>query len=128
MSAEQKAITVNGQRLSYLEDGTGPTVVFLHGMGGAPPTGANFVASLAKERRVLLPSLPGWDDSELGGCATHDDLAEVIAAFIQQSAQGAVDLIGESAGSPVALRLTINHPALVDKLVLVAPPVLGPLH
>jgi len=128
VSAEQKVATVNGQRLSYLEDGTGAAVVFLHGMGGAPPTGANFVASLATERRLLLPSLPGWDDSELGSCTTHEDLAEVIAAFIQQTADGAVDLVGESAGSPVALRLTVNHPELVNKLVLVAPPVLGPPH
>jgi pimeloyl-ACP methyl ester carboxylesterase len=123
-----KTANANGQKIAYIEEGEGPTVVFLHGMGGAPPTGANFVASLARERRLLVPSLPGWDDSELANCATHEDLAEVIAAFIQGSTDGAVDLIGESAGSPVALRLTINHPELVNKLVLVAPPVLGAPH
>lgn len=111
-----------------MEDGEGPAVVFLHGMGGAPPAGANFVARLAQQRRMLVPSLPGWDDSELGTCATHQDLAGVIAAFISQTTDGAVDLVGESAGSPVALWLAINHPQLVEKLVLVAPPVLGEAH
>jgi 4,5:9,10-diseco-3-hydroxy-5,9,17-trioxoandrosta-1(10),2-diene-4-oate hydrolase len=128
VSAQQKSITINGQRLSYLEDGEGPAAIFLHGMGGAPPAGANFIASLATVRRVLLPSLPGWDDSELGACATHQDLAEVIAGLIQWCADGPVDLVGESAGSPVALWLTIHHPELVNKLVLVAPPVLGQPH
>lgn len=121
-------VDINGQSIAYIEAGAGRPLVFLHGMGGAPPGGANFVESLAKERRVLLPSLPGWDDSELGSCATHQDVAGVIASFIEQSAEGAVDLVGESAGSPVALWLTINRPELVSKLVLVAPPVLGHAH
>jgi pimeloyl-ACP methyl ester carboxylesterase len=128
VSAQQKATTINGLRLSYAEDGEGPAVVFLHGMGGAPPAGANFVGRLAQHRRVLLPSLPGWDDSELGGCTTHQDLSDVIATFIRKIAQGRADLIGESAGSPVALWLAINHAELVDKLVLVAPPVLAAAH
>jgi pimeloyl-ACP methyl ester carboxylesterase len=51
-----------------------------------------------------------------------------MAAFIAQTTDGPVDLVGESAGSPVALWLTLNHPDLVEKLVLVAPPVLGPAH
>jgi pimeloyl-ACP methyl ester carboxylesterase len=119
---------VNGQRIGYIDEGAGRFLVFLHGMGGAPPGGANFVVNLAKERHVLLPSLPGWDDSELGSCTTHEDLASVIAAFIEQTAEGPVDLVGESAGSPVALWLAIKHPELVSKLVLVAPPALGHAH
>jgi pimeloyl-ACP methyl ester carboxylesterase len=125
---KRDTVDVNGQRIACIEAGEGRPLVFLHGMGGAPPGGANFVESLAKERRVLLPSLPGWDDSELGACTTHADLARVVASFIEQTADGAVDLIGESAGSPVALWLTINRPELVSKLVLVAPPVIGHAH
>lgn len=119
---------MNGQRIAYIEEGQGAPLVFLHGMGGAPPGGANFVTNLAKGRRVLLPSLPGWDDSEVGTCVTHEDLAEAVASFVEQTANGAVDFVGESAGSPVALWLTIKHPGLVNKLVLVAPPVLGQAH
>jgi len=124
----RKTESVNGQNVSYIEEGDGKSLVFLHGMGGAPPAGANFVTKLAETRRVVLPSLPGWDDSELGACATHEDLAEVIATFLSQVIDQPFDLVGESAGSPVALWLTLNHPDMVEKLVLVAPPVLGPPH
>jgi pimeloyl-ACP methyl ester carboxylesterase len=127
-AAFQATTSVNGQSIAYLEAGSGRPLVFLHGMGGSPPAGANFVASLAQQRRVLVPSLPGWDDSELGTCATHEDLADVIASFTQQTVREPVDLVGESAGSPVALWLAIKYPELVAKLVLVAPPVLGPPH
>src|SRR3954471_1510 len=97
----QKTVTVGGQRIAYIDQGEGPPLVFLHGMGGAPPCGANFVANLAQQRRVILPSLPGWDDSELGICQSHVDLAGVIAGFIRDVAGGPVSLVGESAGSPV---------------------------
>jgi pimeloyl-ACP methyl ester carboxylesterase len=124
----EKTADIDGQRIAYVEEGTGAPLVFLHGMGGAPPHGVNFVHRLAAGRRVLVPSLPGWDNSEPGSCQTHADLASVIASFIRQVAGGPVDLVGESAGSPVALWLTLQDPDLVQKLVLVAPPVLGHAH
>lgn len=123
-----KTASVNGQKIAYIEKGEGKPLVILHGMGGAPPSGANFVTKLAATRRVFMPSLPGWDESEIGTCASHVDLADVIAAFLRQVTDGPFDLVGESAGSPVALWLTLNHPDLVEKLVLVAPPALGPAH
>ena len=50
--AIHKSADVNGQRIAYLERGEGRTLVFLHGMGGAPPMGANFVHNLASRHRV----------------------------------------------------------------------------
>jgi pimeloyl-ACP methyl ester carboxylesterase len=124
----QRTAVVSGQSIAYFEQGEGPTLVFLHGMGGAPPSGANFVSNLAQQRRAILPSLPGWDDSDLGNCQSHVDLAGIIAGFIRDVAGGPVSLVGESAGSPVALWLALNNPELVEKLVLVAPPVLEHAH
>jgi pimeloyl-ACP methyl ester carboxylesterase len=124
----QKTAGIDGQRISYMEQGEGRPLVFLHGMGGAPPHSANFVANLAQQRRVIVPSLPGWDASELGSCQSHVDLAGVIAGFIREVAGAPVALVGESAGSPVALWIVLNNPDLVEKLVLVAPPVLEHAH
>jgi pimeloyl-ACP methyl ester carboxylesterase len=121
--SEQPAARVadlDGLRLHYLEAGEGPTVVFLHGAGGAP-RGAEFIPALAARFRLLVPSLPGFDASDPGECQSIPDLAEAVARFVQQTAEGPVHVVGESFGGWVACWLAVLHPALVERLVLAAP-------
>jgi pimeloyl-ACP methyl ester carboxylesterase len=56
---------LDGMRLHCREAGVGPTVVLLHGAGGAPHDAA-FIPALATRFRLLVPSLPGCDESDPG--------------------------------------------------------------
>jgi pimeloyl-ACP methyl ester carboxylesterase len=116
-----KTVDIDGGSIAYLETGTGEPLLYLHGAGGRPPSGATFVPELGKQFRVLLPSRPGFDESPVGRCETVKDASEAMAAFIEQTAGRPVHVVAQSAGGAVGLWLAIQHPDLVANLVLSAP-------
>ena len=122
-----KVIELGGGRIQYAETGSGDkTLVFIHGAGGFVPSRhhSEFMTRLGESFRVLAPSLPGFDESTPGE-ETITALAEAIAVFIEKTCDGPVVIIGQSFGSRVALWLTINHPELVESLVLSGPAALS---
>jgi len=126
MTAAQKIVEVGGLPLHYRQAGTGKTIVFLHGAGGAPPEGASFVPMLAERHRLLIPSRPGFDDTPVGACASVADVANVMAGFIRQVAGGKAHVVAQSAGGAIGCWLAILHPDLVETLVLSAPAAFAP--
>ncbi|MBD3765907.1 MAG: alpha/beta fold hydrolase [Rhodobacterales bacterium] len=80
------------------------------------------LAALRPDLRLIAPDLPGhgkspdWD----GGPDLHGQATRAAAALIQ--AQGApLPVLGHSFGATVALRLALERPDLVTRLVLVEP-------
>ena len=117
-----KIADVDGIPVHYRDAGAGEeTIVFLHGAGGAPPRGADFVAMLAEKHRVLIPSRPGFDETPLGSCQNYKDVADVVAKFIRRIAGGPVHIVAQSAGSTIGLWLALEHSDLVKSLTLSAP-------
>ena len=82
------------------------------------------LAALVPQLRIVAPDLPGhghqpeWDGArDLHAQAT----AEAVAMAEALGAAGPVDVIGHSFGGSVALRLALERPDLVHRLVLVEP-------
>ena len=121
---EGKFTTVDGVRLHYIEHGTGPVIVLLHGNG---TMARDFVLSgvldlLAKDHRVIAFDRPGFGFSERprGRIWT----AEAQAALLQKALLG-LDVrqpvvVGHSWGTLVALALALRDPADVAGLVLLS--------
>lgn len=115
---------VNGYDMAYLEIGTGPLLVCVHGTLGDFRTWSAVMGPLSKRHRVMSLSLrhffpEHWDG--LGGdykMAQH--VADVIA-FIAQIEPKPVDLMGHSRGGHVAFRVAQQRPDLLRKLVLAEP-------
>lgn len=116
-----KTLEVDGIPIAYREAGEGRTIVFLHGVGGAPPTSASFLGMLGERHRILAPSRPGFDDTPIGNCRTLRDVVEVMAHFIVRVGEGKIHLVAQSAGGAIGCWLAILHPELVESLVLSAP-------
>src|SRR5690242_6426240 len=63
-AGEGKTVTVFGQKINYVEAGSGPVVVLLHGMGGNSTNWAFNMAALAEKFRVVAPDQIGYGRSD----------------------------------------------------------------
>ncbi|MBP2298002.1 alpha/beta fold hydrolase [Azospirillum picis] len=117
-------VTVDGVRLHYLEAGSGPPVVVLHGNVSAADDAlaSGIFDRLAQNHRVVAFDRPGMGHSERprGPDWTPEDQARLLAhAFAMLGIDRPV-VIGHSYGTLVALALALDHPDAADGLVLMA--------
>ena len=116
-----------GFELHYLESGSGLPVVFLHGSGPGASAYSNFKhnfpALVDAGYRAMLPDLLGFghSDKPAGIDYTLDLFSSTLVELLDALDIGNCVLVGNSLGGAVALRIAIDHPGRVRKLVLMAP-------
>ncbi|GAA2715346.1 alpha/beta fold hydrolase [Micromonospora olivasterospora] len=114
---------VNGLSLWYEVHGSGRPLVLLHGGFGAAEMFAPVLPALAERRRVVAVDLQGHGrTADIDRPLRYESMADDVAALIRHLDLGEVDLMGYSLGGGVALRLAIQHSALVRRLVVVSAP------
>ena len=117
-------IEVSGARIHYLDKGSGPPIVILHGLGGQM---GNFTYALLErltdEFRVILMDRPGSGYSRRAPGATGrlTEQATIVAEFIRKLGLERPLLVGHSLGGAIALGVALDHPETVKALALVAP-------
>jgi pimeloyl-ACP methyl ester carboxylesterase len=117
--------TIGGVRLHYLEwPGTGPPVLCLPGITANAHAFARLAEALSPARRILAVDLRGRGQSDKPAegydIGTHvADLAGLLDSL--QIDRAAV--VGWSLGAKVALALAAVHPARVERLIAIDPPV-----
>lgn len=104
-------------RLSYLENGSGTPVLFLHGLNGNGSSWVDQLSALAPSMRMWAWDAPGYGESDVAGNSVTD-LARVAIDFLETCGIGPVNLVGHSMGGLVAMKIAIMKPELVQKLVL----------
>lgn len=118
-------VTVSDADVHVLQQGeTGPTVLMIHGASAnAREFDWTLAPKLAETHRVLMMDRPGHGHSErLNDAETLAIQAQQAAGVLRQLAPGEKAIIvGHSFGGAVSLRLALDHPELVDGLVLLAP-------
>jgi len=97
----------------------GRPLVALHALALSGRLWDPMAAALADTRTVLAPDARGHGGSDWDrGPFTIADLADDVAAIIEESADGPVDVIGLSMGGSTAILLAQRRPDLVARLVL----------
>jgi pimeloyl-ACP methyl ester carboxylesterase len=119
LSPAVRQASVNGVTLTYLEQGEGAPVVFVHGTlsdsraweAQRDPVAQHFRCIVLTQRYYGLGPWP--DKGEKFSRPTHiDDLG----AFIRGLKLGPVHLVGWSYGGSIALTLAVQQPELVKSL------------
>ena len=112
---------MNGIQLAYQVFGTGKPLVLLHGGFGSVEMFGPNVELLAAGRRVIGVDLQSHGRSPAADRPMRfETMADDIAALIGQLNLQRAAVMGFSLGGAVALRTAIQHPELVERLVLVS--------
>lgn len=127
---QEYTIDVGGRHVFVAETGQGPPVLLLHGGGPGASGVANYtrnVAELAKEYRVIVPDLPGYGRSSKGLDLSDPfgSLAVGIRGLLDRLGLEKAHFVGNSYGGACALRLALDTPDRVERMVLMGPGGIG---
>jgi pimeloyl-ACP methyl ester carboxylesterase len=101
--------------------GSGPLIVFVHGLEGSAYNWNLVAPHLTPSHRVVAPDLSGFGYTPpLDRGSSVEANAELIAETIRHFGRDAV-LIGNSMGGLISLIVAEQHPDLVRGLVLIGP-------
>jgi pimeloyl-ACP methyl ester carboxylesterase len=112
---------VNGVELGYRIMGNGDPLVLLHGGFGSVEMFGPNIDLLAAHRRVIGVDLQSHGRSPASTRPMRfESMADDVAALIRELGLGRAALMGFSLGGAVALRTALQHPDVVERLVLVS--------
>ncbi|MFZ6648482.1 alpha/beta fold hydrolase [Undibacterium sp. TJN25] len=119
-----KFIDIDGAHIHYLDEGSGPVIVMIHGLGGQSGHFAYALMSLLSSRfRVIAIDRPGSGHSTRPDSmpARLNAQGDVVAKLIQTLGVQRPLLVGHSLGGAVALNVALRHPESAGGLALIAP-------
>ncbi|QOI96835.1 MAG: alpha/beta hydrolase [Flammeovirgaceae bacterium] len=111
------ALTVKDEQgFRFVDEGTGQTLLLLHGLFGALSNWEGVVNRFAKNFRVVIPMLPIYEmpikDAGLEG------LRNFLEEFVALKKLDKMIIMGNSLGGHIALVYTLKNPGKVTKLIL----------
>lgn len=110
MAPASRLIPCRPHRWHVQDQGHGPTVLLLHGAGGAAQSWRNLVPLLVPTCHVIAVDFPGQGFSRAGtpNRAGLQAIAADLAALLRQQAWTPDLIVGHSAGAAVALQLVLD--------------------
>jgi pimeloyl-ACP methyl ester carboxylesterase len=130
IALEPRSIDAGGIQTSYLEAGSGETVLMVHGSGPGVSALANWqhnIPTLAQRFRVLAPDIVGF-----GATERTDDIVyslrtwtDHVWAFLDAHGTEKTAIVGNSLGGRIALQMATDRPDRITKMVLMGTPGVG---
>jgi pimeloyl-ACP methyl ester carboxylesterase len=117
-----KKLKVNDVELAYVEEGTGETVVFVHGFTGdwrtwepLRPLMSEKYRYVSISRRCHYPAMGACSDD------TASQHVEDVATFVRVLNVGKVHLVGNSGGGRIVGLVALKYPDLIRSVVMGEP-------
>lgn len=109
------------EKINSLHFGNGPAIIMLHGWNRSLSDLKPLGDILAEYSTVHLLDLPGFGGSSPPPEEGWDtkQYAGLVFAYIKSQGLEKVTLLGHSFGGRISLRLCVEHPELVDRLILI---------
>ena len=108
-------------RMHWVDEGGGDPVLLLH---GEPTWGylyRKLIPVLADVARVVVPDYPGFGRSDKPvdpQWYSYESLYGSIERFVQELDLAGLTVVVQDWGGPIGLRLAVEHPERVDRLVI----------
>lgn len=124
---KKETIEAGDYRLHYLSYGEGPAVVFLHGSGPGASAYSNFkhnIDTVVKSgyRALLIDMLGfGYSSKPTGVDYTTELFANSVKAALDNLGIQRCTLLGNSLGGAICIRIALDHPDRVERLIMMAP-------
>jgi len=119
-STIRRSVEIPSGRISYLEEGSGPIALFVHGVLLNSYFWRHQFAGLSDIRRCIAVDLLAHGDTEI---APDQDVsvtanAKMLGEFLDALAIDQVDLVGNDSGAGIAQIFAATHPERIRSLTL----------
>lgn len=104
--------------LSYVDIGTGPAAVFVHGVGTSSYLWRNVIAGMKHQRRCIALDLPLHGRSSTQSDLTLPGLVETLHEFCRDAGLAEFDLVANDTGGAIAQIFAVRHPDRLRTLTL----------
>jgi len=118
---EDKFVTVDGLKLRYIEEGSGPSVLFLHGasLGSSADVFLRNLGPMAKAGfRAVAFDIPGFGLSDVPAKQSVAQQRNSIPKFIDAVGLGKTALIAHSRSGGFAVQLALQDPARYSHVII----------
>ena len=105
--------------LKFMELGHGPTVVFVHGLGGARLQWMPTVRKLITDHHVVMVDLPGHGDTPMPDPFSLDACAAALDQVLAQQKAESTVVVAHGLGGALALLDASAHPGRVKGLIVI---------
>ncbi len=102
-----------------IDEGSGPTVLLVHGQPGAGSDWMALADILSYEFRVMAPDRPGWGASTDQARGIRENAAGLIELLEGFRVPAPVTVAGHSLGGGIAIEMALQRPDLIGALVLI---------
>ena len=115
------SVVLGGSPIHYIDDGRGPAVILIHGLGASMYSWRHNIAPVAAAGfRVIAYDNRGFGASGKPDSGyTNHDYATLLVALMDSLHVADAVLVGHSMGGAIAAEVTLSHPERVRGLVLI---------
>ena len=127
---EDKFVNVDGLKLRYIEEGSGPSVLFLHGasLGSSADVFRRNLGPFAKSGfRAVAFDYPGFGLSDIPTKQSTAQQRNSIPKFIDAAGLGKTALIAHSRSGGFAIQLALEDPSRYSHVIILGTGSLLPL-
>ncbi|MUL45870.1 alpha/beta fold hydrolase [Mycobacterium sp. CBMA293] len=130
---ESHFVEIDGHTVHYIDEGSGPTLLFLHGNPTWSFLFRDVIRALRDDFRCVALDYPGFGLStpRPGYRFLPEEHADVVTSFVDALSLKEVTLVGQDWGGMIGLAVAQRRPGVFGRFVLVntwAWPVNGDLH
>ncbi|NKR69537.1 alpha/beta fold hydrolase [Prescottella equi] len=123
---ELESVVLHGDVLRFVDVGSGPPVVLVHGLLGSHESWGPQISQLSRKYRVVAPDLFGHGASDKpAGDYSLSSHAATLRDLVEHLGIPSASFVGHSLGGGIVMQLTYLFPERVDRLCLVGSGGLG---